>query len=57
MIIHSCLSKMKNKILSTCFQGNYIGSLGEFSNTSFGVFGVEGVKLPTVLNEKTQDTT
>ena len=31
MIIHSNLSKMKNKILWTCLQGNYRGSLGEFS--------------------------
>ena len=31
---------MKNKILSNCLQGNYWGSLGEFSNMSYmyGVF-------------------
>ena len=32
LIIHSNLSKMKNKILPTCLQGNYRDSLGEFSN-------------------------
>ena len=26
------ISKMKNKILPTCLQGNYGDSLGEFSN-------------------------
>ena len=41
MIINSTLSKMKNKILPTCLQGNYRDSLGEFSNTSYGVFGAE----------------
>ena len=35
---------MKNKILPTCLQGNYGDSLGEFSNTSCGVVGVERVK-------------
>ena len=44
MIIHSNLSKMKNKILPTCLKGNYTDSLGEFSNTSYGVFGAERVK-------------
>ena len=44
MIIHSSLSKMKNHILSNCLQGNYRGNLGEFSNTSDGVFGAERVK-------------
>ena len=43
MIIQSNLSKMKNKILTTCLQGNYRDSLGEFSNTSYGVFGTERV--------------
>ena len=43
MIIHSNLSKTKNKILPTCLQGNYRDSLGEFSNTSYGVFGAERV--------------
>ena len=32
MIIHSNLSKMKNKILPSNLQGNYRDSLGEFSN-------------------------
>ena len=35
---------MKNKILPTCLRGNYRDSLGEFSNTSCGVFGAERVK-------------
>ena len=43
MIIHSNLSKMKNKILSTCLQGNYGDRLGEFINRSYGVVGVEKV--------------
>ena len=38
MIIHSNLSKMKNIILPTCLQENYRDSLGELSNTSYGVF-------------------
>ena len=37
---------MKNKILPTQLQGNSADSLGEFSNTSYGVFGAERVKLP-----------
>ena len=42
MIVHSNLSKMKNKILPTCLQGNYRDSLGEFNNTSaYGVFEVD----------------
>ena len=41
MIMHRKLSKMKNKILPTCLQGNCTDSLGEFSNTSYGVFGAE----------------
>ena len=44
MIIHNNLSKMKNKILPTCLQGNYRDSLGEFSNVSYGVVGAEKVK-------------
>ena len=46
MIIHSNLHvslEVKNKILPTCLQGNYRGSLGEFKNTSY-VFGAERVK-------------
>ena len=45
MIIHSNLSKMKNKILPTCLQGNYRDSLGEFNNTrmSYGMFRAERV--------------
>ena len=41
MIIQSNLSEMENKILPTCLQRKYRDSLGEFSNTSYGVFGVE----------------
>ena len=44
MIIHSNLSKMKNKFLPTCLQGNYRDSLGEFSNTSYGTLEAERVK-------------
>ena len=47
MIIQSNLSKMKNKILPTCLQENYRDSLGDFSNTSYGVVGAERVKLST----------
>ena len=32
MIIHSNLSRMKNKVLPTCSQGNYRNSFGEISN-------------------------
>ena len=39
LVIHRKLSKMKNKILPACLYGNYGDSLGEFSNTSHGVFG------------------
>ena len=37
------ISKMRNKILPSCLQGNYCDSLGEFSNTSHmhGMFGAE----------------
>ena len=44
MIIHSNLSDMKNKTLQTCLQGNYRDSLGEFSNTSYDLFGAERAK-------------
>ena len=48
MIIHSNLSKKKNP---TCLQGNFRDSLGKFSNTSCGIFGVERVKASIhVLN-------
>ena len=43
MIINRKLSKMKNKILPTCLQGNYGDSLGEFCNTSYGIVGAERV--------------
>ena len=45
MIIHRKLSKMKNKILPTCLQENYGDSLGEISNTSYGVVGADSVKI------------
>ena len=48
MIIHRKLSKMKNKILPTCLQGNYGDSLGEFSNTLYGItskLGLKGLKV------------
>ena len=45
MIIHRKVSKMKNKIFPTCLQGNYGNSLGEFSNTSYGVVGAERVNI------------
>ena len=45
MIIHRKLSKIKKtKFSHTCLQGNYGDSLGEFSNTSYGVVGAERVK-------------
>ena len=44
MIIHRKLSKMKNKILPTCLQGDNGDSLGEFSNISSGIVGAERVK-------------
>ena len=45
MVLHSNLSKMKNKILPNCQEGNYRNSFGEFSNTSYGVFGAERVNI------------
>ena len=44
LIIYSNLSKMKNNLVPTCLQRNYRDSLGEFSNTSYGVFGADTVK-------------
>ena len=44
LIIQNNLSKMKNNILPTSLQDNCRDSLGEFSNTSYGVFGAERVK-------------
>ena len=43
MIMHNNLPKMKNQILPTCLQRYYRDSLGEFRNTSYGVFGAERV--------------
>ena len=43
MIIHGNFYKTKNKTLPTCLQGNYQHSLGEFSNTSYGLYGAERV--------------
>ena len=39
----SNLSKMKNKILPICLQGNYRDSLGEFSNIAYDMFGARGL--------------
>ena len=44
LIIHSNVSKMTSKISPACLRGNYRDSLGEFSNTPYGVFGAERVK-------------
>ena len=58
MIIYSNLSQMKNNILSTYLQGNFRGRLGEFINTSYGMFGTPIIAfcLPQALksfdNEK-----
>ena len=49
MFIHSNLSKMKNKILPICLQGNYRDSLGESSNTSFGLVGAARVKIDSCM--------
>ena len=38
IIIHSNLSKMKNKILPICLQGNYRDSLGGFNNNYVRVY-------------------
>ena len=46
MIIHNILPKMKNNILQTCLQMDYRDSLGEFSNASYAIFGVERVWAP-----------
>ena len=43
MIIHNNLSKMKKKILPSRLQGNYRGSLEEFSITSYGCLGPRGL--------------
>ena len=45
MIILGNSCKTKNKVLSTCLQGNYRENLQEFSNTSCGRFGAEKVKI------------
>ena len=44
MIIHSKVSKLKDKILRTCLQGNFKDSSREFSKMSYGLFGVDRVK-------------
>ena len=44
MIIHSNLSQIKYKILTTCLQGNFRDGLGEFSNTSYGTLGAKRVE-------------
>ena len=57
--IHNNLSKVKNKILSTCFQGNCKDTFGEFSNTSYHVFWDDRLKscysqhaLSNITNDK-----
>ena len=45
MILHSNLSKVKNKTLKTCLQGQHRNSLGEFSNTSYGQFGAARIDV------------
>ena len=45
MIIYSNLAKMEKQILSSCLQGSYRDSLGEFSNASYGVFRAERVNV------------
>ena len=47
LLVHINLTSMKNKILPTWLQGNYIDSLGEFSITSYGMFGAERIKKKT----------
>ena len=49
LITHRKLSKLKSKILTTCLQGIYRDSLGEFSNTSYVVFGDERVRPKSPL--------
>ena len=49
MIVHSNVSKMKNKILPACLQGKCRDSLGEFSNTSYGVLGLTKLKVRQFL--------
>ena len=46
---HAQPFEMKNKILPTCFQGNYQDSLGEFSSTPSGLFGVLQFRLPVII--------
>ena len=55
MIIHSNLSKMKNKFLPTCLQGNNRDSLGEFSNTSHGELGAGRVTVSHKIQDKNWD--
>ena len=43
----------ENKILLNCLQGNYRLSLGEFSNTSDGVFGLRGLNGHSILAQHT----
>ena len=50
MIKCNNLSKLgKNKNLLTYLQLNYRDSLGEFSNTSYGIFGAERVNINNSL--------
>ena len=45
MIIHSILSKIKNKVLPISLQGNYRDRLEKLSSTSYGLFGAERVSI------------
>ena len=45
---------MKNKILPTCLQGNYRDSLGELSNTSYGVFEADKVKSSLAIQHQSK---
>ena len=42
------VSRIKTIILPTCLEGNYRNSLGELSNTSYGMCGISRVKKTIV---------
>ena len=48
MIMHSNVSKMRNKLLPNLFRKKTKDSLGEFSNMSYGVFAAERVSRGTL---------
>ena len=45
MIEINKLSKVKSTVITTCLQGNYRDSLGEFSTMSYGVSRAESVRV------------